>query len=532
MEAKIDTSAYLNAYLEEAEEILEDLNASLLRLEKEPTSKSELEELFRAAHTLKGMSAAMGITSAAELTHKMENLLDEARGSQGKLTPQAIDWLFDCFDALKKFLENLSQGKESKLEVAALSSSLSFTSSVEASSSKTDKCKKPASGFKTQTVRINTAHLDNLVNLAGELVISYAQLEQALSFIKKADANLDAGLALERLKLVTTDLQEEIMRSRLIRLDNIFDRFPRMVRDTAQSLGKEVSFDTSGGEIELDRAVLDELADLLVHILRNALCHGLEAPKERQSQGKKREGKISLIASREKDHALIEVKDDGRGIDPKKVAKVAAQQRILDAREANSLSDEEAFLLLCQPGLSLSGKTTTLAGRGVGLDVVKGKLDALGGSLEIKSKLGEGTSFFLRLPLTLAIIRALLAKVGNQILAIPLRNTARVISLSQVETKTVQQEKVIVLSNEVIPLVEFSRLFGSPASSSSSCVVIVEAFSKKKGLVVERLLGNREIVVKPLPTALKKVKGIGGATILGDGKVALILDAQSLFKAC
>lgn len=338
---------------------------------------------------------------------------------------------------------------------------------------------------------------------------------------------------LGRLKMITNDLQNEVMQARMVPIGQIFNRFPRMVRDIAHDQGKEVNFVMEGTDIELDRTVLDEIGDSLMHLLRNAVGHGIEPPEERERLGKSREGRVSLIARREKNNVIIEVVDDGQGIDPSIIRETAIKRGFVSRKEAEALSDVEAVELICLPGFTIAKEATSLAGRGVGVDVVKTQVEALGGSLEIISRVGKGSKFVLKLPLTLAIIQALLVQVTKEIYAIPLANIVEIVEVPKSGIRTIQGGEVIVLHDRVVPLLHLREIFGFDLGEElpkNDMYIVIVGIGETvcRGLVVDALIGQQEIVIKPLSEMLKGLKGLGGVTILGDGRVAFILDVRSL----
>ncbi|MDK2926565.1 MAG: two-component system, chemotaxis family, sensor kinase CheA [Bacillota bacterium] len=375
----------------------------------------------------------------------------------------------------------------------------------------------------TQTVRIDIRRLDNLMNLVGELVITKTRLEQLLLTASSPDLEE----TMKSLTRVAGGLQDAVMKARMVPLDQVFSRFPRMVRDLARELGREVEFAIEGEDTELDRSVIDEIGDPLVHLLRNAVDHGVEPPADRRQRGKEPTGHVRLSACYEGNHVLIAVEDDGEGINREAVVKKAAERGLISAKEAQELSEEEVYRLLFLPGFSTAAKVTDVSGRGVGLDVVQNKIESLGGSVEVTSRLGEGTRFAIRLPLTLAIIQALLVSLGSETYAIPLESVEEIQVIRQGAVKRVRGREVILLRGEVVPLVYLDALLGvsgAAAPGDEVSIVVVRGSSSRAGLVVSGLVGQREIVIKSLGRFLGNIPGIGGATILGDGRVALILD--------
>jgi two-component system chemotaxis sensor kinase CheA len=336
---------------------------------------------------------------------------------------------------------------------------------------------------------------------------------------------------------LTGDLQEEVMQARLIPMSQVFDRFPRMVRDLARTEHKQINFEVSGGEIELDRTMLDEIADPLVHLLRNSIDHGIELPEDRKSRKKIPVGTINLSARRERTYVLIEVADDGRGIDPNLMRVIAVKKGFMTEEEVGKLNDKEVLDIIMLPGFSSAETITDTSGRGVGMDVVKMKIESLGGTLLFDSEVGKGSRFCLKLPLTVAIIRAMLVEINGEIYAIPIANIAEIVKVSKTMIKHIEKLEVINLRAGVLPLTRMQKVLGNTAVRMSNdagreaqeiFIVVVESSGRKAGLVVDEVLGQQEVVIKSVGVLLKGIKGFAGATILGDGRVALILDVATL----
>ncbi len=383
-----------------------------------------------------------------------------------------------------------------------------------------------------QSVRVSIDRLDLILNLMGELIINKARLEQ----ISKKNAISGLNEALSRNERLINDMQYVVMQIRMVPVEQIFSRFPRVVRDLAKGQGKEVEFILEGKEIELDRTVLDEIAEPMIHLLRNSVDHGIESPEERIKIGKPSKAKLEVTASRERDRVVISVAEDGKGIDAEKVKETALSRGILSKKEASQISDEEAFKLIFKPGFSTKKEVTSLSGRGVGMDVVKTKIESLGGDVLIKSEVGKGTKVLLELPLTLAIIQALLIEINKGIYAIPMASVNRIVDVLPKDIKSIKNEDVINLYDEVIPIIR--NLYNVPMTDTGSkkngeneslSLVIIERGSNKVGLVVDDVLSQQEIVIKSLGMSFGEVKGFSGATILGDGSVALILDIAGIF---
>jgi two-component system chemotaxis sensor kinase CheA len=379
-----------------------------------------------------------------------------------------------------------------------------------------------------QSVRVAVERLDSLMNLVGELVTHRIRLAQ----ISKEHGLKDLKDSLAQLERVIDELQDEVMSARMVPMDHVFNRFPRMVRDLAHELGKQVELEVLGKDIELDRSVLEEVSDPLVHILRNAVDHGIEDPERRRQAGKPEKGLIRLSAQREKNQALIQVTDDGAGIDPARLRQVAVQRNFMDAESARRLSDAEAIALIYAPGFSTAAKVTSVSGRGVGLDVVKSKIEGFGGSLRLESKPGQGTSFTLRLPLTLAIIQALLVRLGDEIYAVPVAGVHEAVEYATRDLKPMQGAEVVMLREQVLPVLRLGRLLEVPGADKPDppafTVLVAEVGERRIGLMVDAILGQQEIAIKSLGKFLKGIRGFGGVTVLGDGTIALILDVPSL----
>jgi two-component system chemotaxis sensor kinase CheA len=386
-----------------------------------------------------------------------------------------------------------------------------------------------------QTVRVDVTVLDNLMNLVGELVIGRTRLAQALGTldgVREEDLR-ELTQVSSQLARITADLQDEVMRSRMLPVDNLFRKFPRLVRDAARQVGKEIEFVVSGEETELDRSVLEEIGDPLVHLLRNAVDHGIEPPEERRARGKPPRGTITLSAEHRQGRIVITVADDGAGIDADRVRATAVARGVLSEEAARRLSREEAIELIFLPGFTTKREATTLSGRGVGLDVVRRYLDRLGGEVRIDTAVGHGTRFTISLPLTLAIVRSLLVEVEGTVYALPLHSVVAAARVEPGDVWTIQGEEVVRLRGEVLPLFRGRRLLGSGGDAGDLAgrpVVHVLSGSHGVALAVDALLGDQEVVIKGLDRRLGAPPGIAGAAILGDGRVALILDPGALLK--
>ncbi|MGB9846539.1 MAG: chemotaxis protein CheW, partial [Desulfotomaculales bacterium] len=385
-----------------------------------------------------------------------------------------------------------------------------------------------------KTVRVDVQKLDTLMNLVGELVIDRTRLDRFVEIFENRYGDELAENILEissHLGQVTSTLQEEIMKARMLPVAFVFNRLPRMVRDLAHKMGKEIDFVIEGRETELDRNVIEVIGDPLIHLLRNAVDHGIEPPEERVRRGKPRTGKIILKAAYVEGQIVITLADDGRGMDPAAMRQKAVENGLLSPEAAARLSDKEALDLIFTPGFSTAADVNDISGRGVGMDIVRSQIEQINGSVEYASVPGAGTTFTIKLPLTLAIIRALMVGLGEQVYAFPLANVVETLALKPEEVRRVGHGEVIVVRGHVLPLLRLAHLFQQEGSPGVRVfVVVLGSGSRKVGVVVDRLIGEQEIVIKSLGGYLGQVHGLSGATILGDGSVALIVDARSIVK--
>ena len=673
---------YMSVFIDESKEHLQLMNDSLLKLEQEPEDIKIIDEVFRSAHTLKGMSATMGFTRIAELTHHMENVLDNIRTGKATVDTGLVDILFECLDTLNALVDEVIEGGQESTEVTELMEKLegmtkgvnkektskipvktqevkkeevkvsgdsklnmdfneyekelivaghhkemktylievkldegcllkaartymvfrnleeigeiikSNPSVQELEEEKFDnsfvvaflsnrpvaeiqkevqdisevrnvtveeyivtdipeikteekvvekkaevktpaktaaKTDKPTEAVKkTATVRVDTEKLDALMNLVAELVINKTRLAQIGS-----EYNLqELSETLSHVDRVTSDLQSVVTKARMVPIETVFSRFPRVVRDLAKDLGKDIELIVQGKETELDRTVIDEIGDPLIHLIRNSVDHGIEKPEIRKETGKSTTGTILLKAEHEGNSVVITIKDDGKGLNEELIVKKAIEKGLISDDEAEKMSKEEKVKLIFASGFSTAEKVTDVSGRGVGMDVVRTKIEALNGSIEVLTDAGLGTEIKIKLPLTLAIIEALMVKLEDEIFAIPLANIVETIDIGKADIKVVQSENVVLLRGEIVPILNLSKLLdvdtNRPEIEDTNTVVIGKVGSKKIGLVVDVLIGQQEIVIKSLGKLFTGTKGITGATVLGNGEVALILDVLTL----
>ena len=692
----MDVSQYLEIFLDETSEHLQNLNDQILVLEQEPENMDTINEIFRAAHSLKGMAGTMGYKRMQTLTHDMENVFSEVRNGNIKVDSDMIDILFQCLDALEQYTDLIRQTSDEGTEdnenlINALNGILSgnqktaaptvkeevTAAAVEETSGDSDKWKeiklddsakhvlqeaikqgknvfgitvkvqescllkaaraflvfkaveevgeiivsspsaqdvedekfdldfslivitdkslddliKAASGVSeidqvtggvvtveaeasvqenavsgeettalaaaettapsandkasaapaksekkasskpvvNRTVRVDIEKLDVLMNLVSELIIAKNSLVSATEAQGSASSTVNEQVGY--LESVTTSLHESVMKVRMVPIESVVSKFPRMIRDLSKKLDKKMELYMSGEETELDRTVVDEIGDPLMHLLRNSADHGLESAAVRRERGKPEVGSIFLDAYQDGNNVVIEVRDDGNGIDTEKIKQKALSKGIITPEAAELMSEKEIIDLLFHAGFSTADKISDVSGRGVGLDVVKSKIEALSGEVEVKSQFGEGSTWTIRLPLTLAIIQALMVIVGDEKYAISLNAIQGIEDIESSSIKLVQSKEVINLRGSVIPIIRLNEVLDIETEKKDQdhlIVVVVRKGDKLAGLVVDELIGQQEIVIKPLGKYINKSKLISGATILGDGEVALILDSNTL----
>ncbi|MEP6857349.1 MAG: chemotaxis protein CheA [Gemmatimonadales bacterium] len=526
----MDTGRYAKLFLTESREYLSEMNTALLELER-GRSDAAVARLFRAVHTMKGMGAAMGYTAVGELSHELETLLDKVR-SGSIVTPAIMDTLFAGVDALEQAVDLATGPTPQPLDVRDIitrireaGDQLSRSFTAEFAIPKSEKAEPSRHVQKApRHIRIDSRRLDTLMNLAGELVIARDQITQI------AERLGDEALveATRHASQIVSTLQNEIMTSRMVPVWQVFERFPRVVRDTARSLGKEVEFKIEGKEIELDRSMLDEMGEPVLHLLRNSLDHGIELPADRVTAGKPRVATLILTAERDRATVLIRVTDDGRGIDQGRVLPRAKELGLIE-ETTTKLSEQELVAIISRPGFSTAEKVTDISGRGVGFDIVANKVRTLGGSLEVHTDAGLGTSVSMRLPLTLAISRALLARVEKEIYAIPLTHVVETFALSQPMLMQVKGKEVVAIRDDVFPAIRLRERVGLPEGDASrGQVVLIELAERRAALIVDEFIGQQEIVMKQFDGVNGSRTLFSGATILGDGAPALIIDASTL----
>jgi two-component system chemotaxis sensor kinase CheA len=534
----------VESFIVETKELLDKLDNDLVELEKRQNDVELLNAIFRYVHTIKGTSSFIGFEQMSELTHKFEDVLNKLRKFELKLNPEIMDVILKAQDLMKVLLSKLEANDLSPIDISGVVSKLERISRGEflieedvEKASVDNVSQKLQSKVIDKTVRIDVERLDELMNLVGKLVLGRNRLTQIVSgIVERFEGESLARELMDTIAQVdylTSELQAVVMRARMMPIAKVFSKFPRIVRDLSRDLNKEVELLIYGEETEVDKSVIESIHDPLVHLIRNAIDHGIETPQERKAVGKPEKGKVILRAEHEGNFIVITVEDDGRGIDPERVKRKAVEKKIITEQEASSISDRDALNLIFLPGFSTAGKVTNVSGRGVGLDVVKANITKLNGMIDVQSTLGQGTKFILKLPLTLAIIQGLLVDVCGEIFIIPLSSVIEVVRIPRSQVHSIKGREIIRLRDSVLPLVRLADIFNLSSNGDfkeNLYVVVVGLAEKKLGIVVDGLVGQKEVVIKSLGSYLNNVRGIAGATILGDGTVRMIVDVAQIFK--
>ena len=532
----MDMSQYRELFISETRDHLRSFSELIVALEKDAEDRENIDSLFRAAHSIKGMAAAMGYGDLATLAHKIEDLMDKVRKKVSPFEPAIADLLLEGSDLLEAMLNDIEANVTIERDIGGLVEKLTGyvrgdrkepVPPPEDGRSAAPGGKGGAHPRSRQSIRIRTDILDSLINITGELITNKNRLMNIGKDL--GSAPLDDAMA--ELGKLLRGLHNEVLNVRMMPFSSLSDRFPRLIRDLAQKNGKKVSFEVAGKEIELDRGILEELSDPLVHLLRNAVDHGLETGAVRLASGKEERGTIRLSVSREKDQVIVVIEDDGRGMDPAKLIASALDKGLIKPEEAKALSLREALLLTCIPGFSTALKITDVSGRGVGMDVVHSTVRALGGSIAIDSEVGRGSKITVRLPLTIAIINVLLIKCANLTLAVPVTSILRTLEICRSDIVIRGKHKSLYLDGEAIPLVSMNRILGMQAAPPPGPVTplfVGEVKGRRVGLVVDRFLGQQEVFVKALGRPMSRIKGLAGGATLGNGEVVFILDVANI----
>ncbi|MDP2227968.1 MAG: chemotaxis protein CheW [Moraxellaceae bacterium] len=527
----------LRAFLVESTENLAALEEDLVLLERSPRDADILARVFRAVHTVKGTCGFFGFNRMERLTHVAEDVLAQLRDGHIALSQVLTGTLFEMIDAVRHMLARIEQqGDEGEEEFPALIDA--FHAVLEGRHVAMPVAEAPMPSDDPErhgvvadsAIRVDVGLLDKLMNVVGELVLTRNQILQYAG--NQADPALTS--ASQRLNLITTELQEGVMKTRMQPISTVWSAFPRLVRDLEVHTGKKVRLEREGGETELDRSLLQAIKDPLTHLLRNAIDHGLETPAARQKAGKPETGLLLLRAFHESGYVIVDISDDGAGVDIDAVLDRALTRGLIRPEQAAGMSERDILQLLFLPGFSTAAQVTNLSGRGVGLDVVRNNVERVGGSVDIQTRRGEGTSFKVKIPLTLAIIPALVTTCHDERYAIPQVNLLEIVRLDASERRqrieAVHESRVFRLRGKLLPLVDFREVLLLPQRSDESSVhiLVLQADSRSFGLIVDTVRDTEEIVVKPLGRHFKNVPCFAGATIMGDGRVALILDAVAI----
>jgi two-component system, chemotaxis family, sensor kinase CheA len=573
----------LEGFLTETNELLEKLDDDLVALEKSVDDMELMNSIFRSIHTVKGASSFLGFELLVKITHKTEDVLNRLRKGELVVTPVIMDVILEAVDHIKLLVNDIRNGEiierdldeiinkllpyisgnfaeatvlsETVTAPPAAATDAGVDSAVPEQNETSEQpapvpnaVKPPAPNATSKaaqargddmsdntTVRIDVKRLDDLMNQVGEIVLERNRvLQMNMDYQSKENIAIfgeEFSKLAKRIDFVTSELQMQVLKIRMIPVEKVFKKFPRIVRNLSRELGKDVELEIIGEETELDRSVVDEIGDPLIHLIRNALDHGLEMPEERLAAGKSRTGHVVLSATHEGNQIIISIKDDGKGIDPEKLARKAIEKGLVTEEMVAAMPPKEVLDLIFLPGFSTKEKATDLSGRGVGMDVVRTNIRKLNGLIEIKSEVGKGSEFILKLPLTLAIIQSLLVEVEHEVYSIPL---AAVLETLKVENDAFHQiggQEVLKLRDSVLPLLRLQQVFGvaERGVNTSHCYIVVIGVAEKRvGLIVSRLLGQQEVAIKSLGKYLAKAPGIAGSTILGDGRVALIVDPAGL----
>ena len=536
----------IKEFLIESTENLDKLDRDFVALEKNPKDKELLSSIFRVVHTIKGTCGFLGFQKLESVAHAGENILGKLRDGQLAMNESRTNALLALVDALRKMLVEIEKtGKDEKGNYDRLISTLTLLSEVNDSvkttvvpaleeASETANRTGESAGVSETAIRVDVSLLDRLMNLVGELVLARNQILQ----FSTAQEGAGLGSAPQRLSWITSELQEGIMKTRMQPIGNVWGKFPRVVRDLEAACGKKIRLEMEGKETELDKTVIEAIKDPLTHIVRNSVDHGIESPEKRREAGKNEEGLLSLKAYHEGGQVHIEIADDGGGISPEKIRDKALSKGLISPEVARQMSERDLLNLIFLPGFSTAEKVTHISGRGVGMDVVKFNIESINGVIDIQSKPGLGTTLKIKIPLTLAIIPALMVTSKNNRYAIPQINLLELVRLEGVKVQTeiqlVHGAPIYQLRGHLLPLIflnqELEVSNGLDTVQNSLNIVVLKAGDHQFGLVVDEVNDTQEIVVKPLHQILRHVDAFAGATILGDGSVALILNVMGLVK--
>jgi two-component system chemotaxis sensor kinase CheA len=551
----------LESFIVETRETFDKFGQDLITLEKGATDADLLNAIFRAVHTVKGTSSFLGLEQMTQLAHSFENVLNKQRRGELQVSSDKMDVMFDAYDLMKELLMQIESRNIQRIDLdpilarlRALSQEASAPAAVSPPKPVPLAAQVPPDAGKElpprnvaeataqkpvdTTIRVDVVRLDTLMNLVGELVLGRNRLTQiAYQMSQECEGTpLSKNLTetSSQIDFITTELQMAVMKTRMVPIAKVFNKLPRLVRDLMKETGKELELIVAGKETELDKSIIEELNDPLVHLVRNAGDHGIESPADRRAAGKPEKGTITVRAEHEGNHIVISVGDDGHGMDPEKLKAKAIEWGVLTEAQAREMSSTDAFNLIFAPGFSTAAKVTNVSGRGVGMDVVRTNIIKLKGIIEIESELGKGSKFIVKLPLTLAIIQALLVEAAKEVFCIPLEEVLEVVRIEARDISTIGGREVVRLRKTVLPLARLHRVMGTTANGSKQdewiYIVVVGLAQQRLGIVVDSMLGQKEVVIKSLGGYLGTVPGIAGSTILGDGRVIMIIDVGEMMK--
>ncbi len=539
----------IKEFIVEAKELIDGVEQNLITLEKNPDGMDVLNDIFRSVHTIKGAAGFLAFEEVIEVTHSAEDLLNELRKGRLPVTADIMDLLLEVVDAIKELIGDIEKGeREKKHNISPLIERLRVALESKPVEDTDDKKSPPKAKVKAPPqearedkggretehyIRVDIGRIDSVMDLAGELVLIRNRLTNLASRLHEQYGDIgvvgDVDSAISELNVITTDLQLAVMKMRMQPIEKVLSKFPRMVRDIARQRGKEVELIIRGEDTELDKTVIEEIGDPLVHIIRNAIDHGIEPSDERDEQGKPRKGTITITACQEGRDILISIEDDGRGINTERIREKAIKLGLVSQKDVEKMRERELMELIFSPGFSTAERTDDISGRGVGMDVVKTNVSRINGSIFIDSLPGKGTKITIRVPLTLAIIHTLTVEAGGELYAIPLTIVIENKRIEEEEIKTVNGNEVINLRDEIIRVLRLDNLIGKGSENRcSKYIVVVGAGEKRLGLLVDRLHGQEEIVMKSMGDYMKGIQGVAGACITGSGRVVLVLDVGKL----
>lgn len=513
----------LEVYREEADEKIEELNEGLLSYEEDEDEEG-LNLMFRASHTLKSSSASLGFDNISELAHSMEDVFDVLRNDEIERFEAMFDLLYRSVDTLEEMVNKaIEEQEEPDKDIDDLLEKLGKVEDGEKVEIEDDEAGDADQFEKVEEIKVDVERLDKLMNLVGELMIN----EKKLRRLADEAENKELDSALDQLRRLGEDIRNETSKARMTQVSQVFNRFPRTVRDLSKRTDKKIDFEIEGGDLQMDRTILEELGEPLIHCLRNAVDHGIESPEERKENGKPEEGKIRLKAERDGNEAVISVEDDGRGIDVDKIEEKAIENGVIDENH-EEITRQEKMELLFDSDMSTNDEVTELSGRGVGMSVVKTTAEKLHGSHSIESTEGEGSRIEMRLPLSLAVVSCFLVKVGDRRFGIPIDSIARTLNLKKVEIKEMQGREVFIYGDEeVVPLVRLNRKMNIEVEEENEgTIVVVENGSNKEGVLVDKVVDAQDFVSKDLK--LMDISTVGGVSIHSDGTPIIILNVNSI----